>query len=177
MYDHQSTIKSVGNSMTTHRDVETLEEIKQVFLSLSESVCRRLRENGFRGRTVEITVRDNQLSWFAAQTTLPVPSCTTKELVDAALRLFQTRYRFARPVRALGIRACNLVGMESGLQMSFYGNTAEQAKWESIESCVDRLRKRFGCNAIKRAAILNADITGESDPLTHDVHPIGYFGR
>lgn len=177
LFSHQSTIKSIGNSMTTWRDVETLEEAKQVFLALAESVCRRLRENGFRGRTVEMTVRDNQLCWFEAQTTLPVPSCTTKELVDAAMQLFQTRYRFTRPVRALGIRACNLVEMENGLQMSFYGNTVDQAKRESIESCVDRLRERYGRDAVRRASVLKADIVGEADPLTHDVHPISYFGR
>ncbi|MFT9057063.1 MAG: hypothetical protein ABF449_10675 [Ethanoligenens sp.] len=177
MFGHQSTIKSVGNSMTTYRDVESSEEAKQVFWALAESVCHRLRENGFRCRTVEITVRDNLLNWFEAQTTLPIAACTSKELVDAAMRLFQTRYRFTRPVRALGVHACNLVGMENGLQMSFYGNSVRQAKWENLESCVDGLRERFGHHVVKRAAILNADITGEADPLTHEVHPVGYFGR
>lgn len=177
MLGHQAAIKSIGNSMTTYRDVESSEEAKQVFWALAESVCRRLRENGFRCRTVEITVRDNLLNWFEAQVTLSIAACTSKELVDAAMNLFQTRYRFTRPVRALGIRACNLVGMANGLQMSFYADSARQAKWESLESCVDGLRERFGHHVVKRAAILNADITGEADPLTHTVHPVGYFGR
>lgn len=176
-FGHQSPIKSVGNSMTTYRDVETFDEIHQVFLALSESVARRLRENAFRCKTVQISVRDNFLNWFECQMHLAQPACTVLALADAAKSLFRSKYQFVRPLRALGVRACDLVGMESGQQINFFADAQVQQKWEKIESCVDRLRERFGRDAVKRAAILNADITGEADPLTHDVHPIGYFGR
>lgn len=177
LYDHQSTIKSIGNSMTTYRDIETPDEIRQVFLNLSESVARRLRENGFRCKTVQISVRDNLLNWFGCQMHLSQPACTVMSLVDASMMLFQTKYNFTRPLRALGVRACDLVSMDSGQQISFFTDVQMQKKWEKIESCVDQLRERFGRDAVKRASILHADITGESDPLTHNVHPIGYFGR
>jgi DNA polymerase IV len=60
-------IKSIGNSMTTYRDIENQEEAWQVILALSEGVARRLRENGFRCRTVQISVGDKNLSWFECQ--------------------------------------------------------------------------------------------------------------
>lgn len=50
-------VKSVGNSTTTPRDMETDEDVKIVLYILAESVAARLRENGFRCRTVEISVR------------------------------------------------------------------------------------------------------------------------
>jgi DNA polymerase-4 len=65
--------------------------------------------------------------------------------------------------------------MDSGYQINFFGDTKRQERWESIESCVDVLRKRFGAKAITRATLLKADIIGESDPLTHDVHPVAFF--
>ncbi|MFT9076001.1 DNA polymerase Y family protein [Ethanoligenens sp.] len=177
LYDRRNIIKSIGNSMTTHRDIETPDEIRQVFLNLSESVARRLRENGFRSKTVQISIRDDLLNWCEYQMHLIQPACTVMPLVDAATMLFQTKYKFTRPLRALGVRACDLISMESGLQINFFADAKKQEQWEKIESCVDRLRERFGCDAVKRASILRADITGESDPLTHDVHPVGYFGR
>ena len=54
-------VKSVGNSTTTSRDMETDEDVKIVLYILAESVAARLRENGFRCRTVEISVRDKEL--------------------------------------------------------------------------------------------------------------------
>ena len=59
--DATSAIKSIGNSMTTWRDVVGQEEAWQVLLSLSESVARRLRENAFHCRTMQISLRDNEL--------------------------------------------------------------------------------------------------------------------
>ena len=53
-------VKSVGNSTTTPRDMETDEDVKIVLYILAKSVAARLRENGFRCRTVEISVRDKE---------------------------------------------------------------------------------------------------------------------
>ena len=54
-------VKSVGNSTTTPKDMETDEDVRIVLYILAESVAARLRENGFRCRTVEISVRDKEL--------------------------------------------------------------------------------------------------------------------
>jgi DNA polymerase-4 len=172
---YTSPIKSIGNSMTTYRDVESYEEAWQVIISLSESVARRLRENGFRCKTVQISVRFADLSWVERQAKLNTPSCIVRELATAATQLFKENVNFSKLIRAIGVRACDLVGMDSGYQMNFFGDTKRQERWESIESCVDVLRKRFGTKAVTRAVLMNADIIGESDPLTHDVHPVAFF--
>lgn len=177
LYGHENAIKSISNSMTTYRDVESLEEVRLVFLNLAESVARRLRENAFRCKTVQISIRDNELNWVEFQMHLSQPSCTVMPLTDAATALFQNRYRFTKPLRALGIRACDLVGMDSGAQINFFADMKKQVQWEKIEYCVDTLRGRFGSAAVRRGSLLRADITGESDPLTHEVHPIGYFAK
>lgn len=174
---HVSPIKSIGNSMTTWRDITTDGEAWQVFLSLSESVCRRLRENGFRARTVQISVRDNELEWFECQSKLPAPCCTVADIAGPAMTLFRRHCDLSKPLRSLGVRACDLIDSSSGLQACLFDDSARQARRETMETCVDKLRGRFGRTSVMRAALLGADIIGESDPLTHDVHPIGYFGR
>lgn len=60
-------IKSVGNSTTTPKDLVCDEDVKIVLYILAESVAARLRENGFRCRVVEISVRDNELFSFTRQ--------------------------------------------------------------------------------------------------------------
>ena len=66
-------IKSVGNSTTTPRDLESNEDVKIVLYILAESVAARLRENGFRCRVVEISVRDNELYSFTRQKKMTMP--------------------------------------------------------------------------------------------------------
>lgn len=174
---HASPIKSIGNSMTTYRDMESYDEAWQVLLALSESVCRRLRENGFYCRTVQISVRDTKLSWFERQGKLKTPACTVNEIADAAMQLLREHYYFSTPLRSLGVRACDLVDSATGYQLSFFGDANKLARLERLESAVDELRVRFGRSAVVRARLVGADIIGESDPLTHDVHPIGFMGR
>ena len=58
----QAPIKSIGNSWTTPRDLLTDEDVWIVLYLLSESVAARLRENHFRCRGVEVSLRDSSLS-------------------------------------------------------------------------------------------------------------------
>jgi DNA polymerase IV len=172
---YTSPIKSIGNSMTTYRDIENDSEAWQVIMALSESVASRLRENGFRCKTVQISVRDTDLLWFERQRKLTIPSCVAQKIATAAMQLFKENVRFVKPIRSLGVRGCDLVGLDSGFQITFFDNAARQEKREKIEGCIDGLRGRFGKTSVKRAVLLNADIIGESDPLTHEVHPVGFF--
>ena len=82
-------VKSVGNSTTTPRDMETDEDVKIVLYILAESVAARLRENGFRCRTVEISVRDKELFHFSKQVKLQNASNITKEIAEAGYRLYK----------------------------------------------------------------------------------------
>ena len=86
-------VKSVGNSTTTPRDMETDEDVKIVLYILAESVAARLRENGFRCRTVEISVRDKELFHFSKQVKLQNASNITKEIAEAGYRLYKDNYR------------------------------------------------------------------------------------
>ena len=67
-------VKSIGNSTTTPRDLENDEDVKIVLYVLAESVAARLRENGFRCRTVEISIRDPPMQ--IANTSVYYTKCT-----------------------------------------------------------------------------------------------------
>lgn len=175
LFGASSAVKSIGNSMTTYRDVEDFDEAWLVLLNLAESVSHRLRENALRCRTVEVSFRDNLLACGSAQIKLETPSFLTEDLAAAAYRLLRSHYNFCRPLRSLGVRGADVVGMDCGLQLSFGSNFEQVCRKEKIECCVDELRRRFGAEAVLRASLLRADILGESDPLTHIVHPVAYF--
>ena len=62
--DFTHSIKSVGNSATTPRDLVNDEDVFLMFILLSDSVCTRMRELASKCSVVEISIRDTHLTLF-----------------------------------------------------------------------------------------------------------------
>lgn len=172
--DFSACVKSVGNSMTTWRDMFDRDDVWKVITVLSESVASRLREQGLRSSLVSISVRDNSLSGFERQAKLKDSTCTAFEISHAAMELFNKNYDFTVPLRSVGVRAGDLSDFSGGLQLDFCGNEKKREQLERLETSVDKIRERFGGLALVRANLLNDDLTAEQDPLTHIIHPAAF---
>ena len=174
----ESVIKSVGNSTTCPRDIANEDEARLVFWTLADSVAARLREYAIKGRTVQISLRDNQLYSFERQLTLSLPTNLSGELLDGALRLLQKHYHWQRPLRSIGLRACNLVPESTPVQLSFFdGDAEERIRQEKLERTIDDLRERFGHQAVLRGVLYTASDLGMLNPREeHVIHPASYFG-
>lgn len=175
--DHIVSIKSVGNSATTPRDLINEDDVKLMLLLLAESICSRMRELASRCTVVEIYVRDTELNSFCRQKKLLTPSCSSQELAEVGFSLFQKNYTWTRAIRSIGLRGSGLVETPSSFQLSLYTEDQKRDRWEQIDAVVDSLRQRYGYMSIRRALM-------DSDPLLghinvrdgHTVHPVGYFG-
>lgn len=173
---HIPNIKSVGNSATTPRDLVNEADVQLMLLLLAESVCTRMRELASRCTVVEISVRDTELRSYCRQKKLPRPSCSSQEVAEVGMSLFQRSYDWARPVRSIGIRGAGLVEATEQ-QLSLYADDRRRDKWEQIDKAVDWLRERYGYMSIRRAMVCMDPLLGRINPYDdHTVHPIGYFG-
>lgn len=170
-------IKSIGNSTTTPRDLENDEDVKIVLYVLSESVAARLRESGFRCRTVEISVRDKELFSFTRQTKISNVTNITGEIAEKAFQLFQSNYRWNKPIRSIGVRACDLVCDNYWEQEDLFTDYAMREKQMALDIAVDDIRRRFGFQSIQRGLMysdkLLSSVNAKED---HIVHPKGFFG-
>ena len=175
-YDNQPTVKSIGNSTTAPRDLKNDEDVKIILTVLADSVARRLREQGFKGRTVCVNVRDNELFSFTRQRTLGSYTNITSEISSAGLELFRRNYRWTKPIRSIGISITDLVPDTIPFQASLYGDEAERERWEHLDRSVDRLKDRFGSNSVQPAILLkDRQLSGFDPKKDHTIHPIGYF--
>ena len=151
-------IKSVGNSTTTPKDMETDEDVKIVLYILAESVAARLRENGFRCRTVEISIRDKDLFHFSKQVKLQNASNITREIAEAGYKLYKESYRlpvdeqelknsrpefYQKPLRSIGIRGTDLVTDYFWEQLDMFMDPQAREKQMKMDAAVDNIRKRF----------------------------------
>lgn len=173
MNDEQA-LKSIGNSTTTPRDMVNDDDVKTVFTVLAESVARRLREHGVKGRSVTISVRDCDLRSFTRRTHLKTHADVSSEIITAAMALFRANYDWAKPLRSIGVSVSDFG--EDILQFDLNGTVEKHEKLERLEHTVDDIRRRFGNYAVQRASLL-ADV-GLSRFNPHDdhtIHPEGYF--
>ncbi|MEG1557413.1 MAG: DNA polymerase IV [Oscillospiraceae bacterium] len=172
----KSMVKSVGNSSTMPRDLETLDEVKLMLYVLSESVAMRLREQGLRCDTVEISIRDNELFSCTRRHILESPTCVTTEIADSAFSLFKTSYSWTKPLRSIGVRGCNLSSMSEQRQLSLYCDESLTIKQEQLEGAIDALRGRYGYKSVMRGITFCKDSLTKINPKDdHTVHPVGYF--
>ena len=170
----ESPVKSVGNSMTTARDLCTAEDISAAYWVLCESVAARLREGGFLCRTVQIDLRDFGLYSFQRQVGLEAPSCLASELHRAAMDLVRANWDPRRPLRSVGVRGTELIPMGAPCQLNLFLEEETRERRERLERSVEDIRRRFGKAAIARAATrLHGDLWSPDLEKTQVIHPIG----
>ncbi|WOC32868.1 MULTISPECIES: DNA polymerase IV [Caproicibacterium] len=175
-YDDTVAIKSIGNSTTTPRDLTCDEDAKIILYVLADSVARRLRQQGLKGRVVGISVRDNGLCSFTRQHKLQNYTSITKEIAQAGLELFRQNYHWQQPVRSLGINISDLTGDSVSTQTDLFSDETQRERKEDLDRATDWLKRRFGTHVVQPAILLKDQRLSGLDPI-HDntIHPVGYF--
>ena len=175
-FQNQPVVKSIGNSTTAPRDLERDEDVKIILYVLADSVARRLREQGLKGRTIHISIRDNSLFSFTRHKTLGFYTNLTGEIAGEALSLFREHYRWKRPVRSVGISVSDLAADTIYSQTSLFCDEVKREKVERLDKALDRLKARFGTFAVQPAVLLKDRKLSGFDPKNdHIIHPVGYF--
>ncbi len=170
-------IKSVGNSTTTPRDLETDDDVRIVIYLLSESVAARLRENHFMGDVIGISIRDNGLYSFTRQHRVSIPTNISEEIAGYAWELFKANYDWEHPIRSVGVRVSNLMPDTAPHQTDLFITEEMREKYLRADLAVTDIRKRFGYSSILRGLMYYDKALSGLDAKAEDhmIHPVGYF--
>ena len=145
--------KMYGNSTTVAADITDEDTARMVLLSLSETVASRLREDGQKAQMVSVSIRNTDMKTVSHQKIMPAATDITEEIYEAACQLFEELWD-QEPIRLLGVQTGKLSSEGGGRQMSLFDNT-DYEKMERMDQAVDKIRKKFGKNAIMRASFLD----------------------
>ncbi len=159
--------KSIGNSVTCPYDLTEISEVETIFYILAESVASRLKNHGLWASTVQIVIKNKDFVTFDRQCKIDPPSNLSSDLALASLKLFKENYTFEKPVRLLGLQAKGLSYEQA--QLSFFSIDKNYKKQCKIEETVEKIRKRYGPEKIKRGSVLkNAELANFNphDPYT-----------
>lgn len=145
-------VKSVGNGLTYPKDLTERNEVYSHLLSLSDSVAGRLRKEGKKGRTVQVSVKDSMLMTLQRQKKLDRPTYLAKEIAAVSMELLESNWKIGvSPIRALTVTVSDLTDADGyPLQYSLLSSEEEQQskKQEKVELAMDCLRVRYGKNII-----------------------------
>ena len=175
---YSPVIKSVGNGITAPRDLINEEDIKSVQYVLAESVARRLREQGLKGRVLSIGIRDKSLFSFSRQCKLKIATNDTRKLQKNAIELFNSNYSFDTmpPVRALTVSVSELCDENEAFQLDMFEDNELAEKLNRLNHTIDGLKDRFGSYCVRQAFLLQDKHLSDFDPYEKNIiHPVSYF--
>lgn len=98
---------------------------------------------------MQVYVRGNDLLGSQFQCKLPFTTQLPSEIANAAFRVFRERYRWSSKVRAVTVRAIDLVPQTSPNQLSIFINAEKLDRRERLQDAIEELRGRFGKTAMQ----------------------------
>lgn len=137
--------KSISHEHTYSYDTASVDAIEATLMRLSEMVGRRLREQQFHARTLQLKLRYKDFTTITRAHTLETPTQLDNEIFDTIRRLFHANWRPGAEVRLLGVHASSF-REHSGQGDLLAGES--RGKWEQALSAMDRLRDKFGESTI-----------------------------
>lgn len=149
--------KGYGNSMTVPFDVCDAPTAKMVLLSLCETVGMRLRKDEVKISVIAVSIKDFALRSMRHQKTLFTATNITNEIFWAVSQAFDELWDGYTPIRQLGVHTSRVVDQNVQRQLDLF-DMQKYEKYEVLDSTIDKIRSRYGEEAIFRASYVNARI-------------------
>lgn len=142
--------KSVSHEETFDSDLDDERELLREALALSQRVAARLREDGYRARTITLKVRLANFTTLTRSRTVQAPTDVGADLYQVVSELFMALPGARRRVRLLGVAATGLVTAGEEQLALLRGEP-----WGEVERAVDRIERRFGRGSAMPATLLD----------------------
>jgi DNA polymerase IV len=160
--------RSISHEHTYSHDTNDPKALEATLARLTEMVCRRLREQKLHARTLQLKLRYSDFRTLTRARTLEQPSSVDSEMLATIRELFRANWT-GEAVRLLGVHASHFDDESEQLELL---GAAAHAKWNQALSAADRLRERFGEDAVSLASGMKARFRER----THE-NPAGLPGK
>ncbi|MFM6983367.1 MAG: DNA polymerase IV [Chitinophagaceae bacterium] len=149
--------KSISTERTFEKDTIDVKALKGLLVAMTEKLTFQLRSENKLTACVAVKIRYSDFNTYTMQARIPYTSLD-HILIQKVSELFDKLYQRRLLIRLIGIRFSHLV--QGGHQYSLFEETVEQIQ---LYEAMDKIRKRFGKDAIHRAVGMNEKL--------HDFNP------
>ncbi len=138
--------KSISRETTFEKDSMDMAFLKANLRYFAEKLGAELREGGKNARTVTLKIRYSDFETVNRSSTAKESTNLDDTIFQSAVRLLEKTLgnRF-KPVRLIGLEVSHFTGGET--QLSFFD--AESKRLEQLDRAIDRVRDRYGFDAIQ----------------------------
>ena len=158
--------KSVSAEDTLPRNSADPAVLKKYLLEQSDRVGRRLREEGFAGRTITLKLKHGDFRQITRSVTLAEATQLGETIYQEASRLLDV-YTLRSGARLVGVGVSNLEPVDAPRQLGLFREaSAPREKWARVERATDEIARRFGEDAVKRGRLLENDEPEVGDAST-----------
>jgi len=138
--------KSISTEHTFEKDTTDMIRLNQLLVSMVEKIAYELRKQEKLTSCVTVKIRYSNFDTHTLQKRIPY-TAFDHVLMDITKELFSRLYQRRMLIRLIGIRFSHMVrGVQ---QLDMFDDTPEKV---SLYMAMDKLRKRFGRDAVRRAA-------------------------
>ncbi len=159
--DSREDVKSISNGITFRHNLTKVEEYRVGIEYLAEEIGTKLRAKKLKCSTVQLTVKDEYLRTIQRQKPQIPPTDIGSEIAITAFEILKSEWKLGKPVRMLTVSASNLL-KESDCteQISLFADVDnfKRSKIRNSEKTVDKIRQKYGEEAIIKGAVLDTDL-------------------
>ncbi len=140
--------KSISTEQTFEKDTIDVKAIKAILAGMTEKLCYQLRSQEKLTACVTVKIRYSDFNTYTQQMRVQYTSLD-HVLISKVQELFDKLYQKRMLIRLVGIKFSHLV--QGSYQFNLFEDTAEQLQ---LVQAMDRIRNRFGKDAVSRAVAL-----------------------
>ena len=164
----ESAAKSISHEHTFGEDTADAQILETTLARLTEMVGRRLREQQFAARTIQLKLRYSNFETITRAHSLAEPTSSDHAILANIRALFHNNWRVGARVRLLGVHVSGFDAPAGSASFDFDGGE----RWNQALSAADRLRDKYGDSAVHIGSALKSTIRER----THE-NPTGIPGR
>lgn len=146
--------KSMSREQTFFDPLRGYDEVEKVLLAQSFEVGRRLRADREKAGVISIKVRSASFATVQRSVTLAVPTDSNSDIYAAARKLFSSLEFPSEGVRLVGVRASQLVGSDTDIQLAFTAQSDE--RFEKVDRAIDAVQEKYGVHLLKPGTLYGA---------------------
>lgn len=139
--------KSISTERTFETDTIDVVMLRNLLASMVEKIAFQLRKKQKLTSCVTVKIRYSNFDTHTLQKHIPY-TAFDHILIDTALGLFKRLYQRRMLVRLIGVKFSHLV--QGSQQLNMFEDTPEMT---NLYQAMDRIRVRFGSDAVKRAVV------------------------
>src|ERR1035437_8592676 len=160
--------RRLSREETFDRDIADPKRLISELRHLAAKVAADLRGDGLAARTITVKLRTNDFARHSAGRTLPEPVESDRGVTEPAVELLEKlRAKHRAPARLVGVSLSNLTPARLAGAVGVFaapadpGFTRERERDRDLSRAVDRVRERFGDDAIRMGAARRGPIGGK----------------